>query len=144
MRSVESIPAYSEFRSGAGGRAYNEPAFRHFLAIDRWRAERSARTLFLVLVSVRYSHGPRAKLTDPMAAALFRELGECIREVDFVGWYREGYVAAAVLTQGLKVSGHVPRLVEERVRQALTNRLPAGQSSNLHVRVVRLGARTRN
>ena len=46
--------------------------------------------------------GRRAKLTDATAAALFRGLGASVREVDFVGWYREGQVAAAVLAQGAK------------------------------------------
>ena len=51
------------------------------------------------------SPGAHAKLTDATAAALFGGLGACVREVDFVGWYREGYVAGAVLTQGGNASG---------------------------------------
>ena len=139
--ALESIPAYSGFRGGRLGRAYNEAAFRHFLAVDRLRATRSTRSVLLVLVSMRQSGGSRAKLNATMAAALFRGLGECVREVDFVGWYREGYVAAAVLSQAIKASSEVPRLIAERVLSALRQRLSAEQSRNLRVRVVRLGGR---
>ena len=140
---LESIPAYSVFRGGQVGQAYNEAAFRHFFAVDRRRAERSTRSLLLVLVAIRQSAGRSAKLTDATAAALFRGLGACVREVDLVGWYRDGHVAAAVLPQGAKASGEVPHLVAERVLSALRKRLSADQSRNVHVRVVRLGGSVR-
>jgi hypothetical protein len=139
--ALESNPAYSAFRSGQCSQAYNEAAFRHFLALDRLRAARSMRSLLLVLVSVRESGAPSTKIPATTAAALFDGLGECVREVDFVGWYREGYVAAAVLSQGIKALKEVPHLIAERMRHALRKRLSANQSRNLRVRVVRLGGR---
>jgi len=140
---LESIPAYSGFRGGQVGQPYNEAAFWHFLDVDRRRAERSTRSLLLVLVAVRQSAGRSAKLTDATAAALFRGLDACVREVDFVGWYWEGHVAAAVLPQGVKAAGEVTHLVAERVLRALKKLLPAEQSRNVRVRVVRLGGRVR-
>jgi hypothetical protein len=137
-------PKYSEFRSGLAGRVYNEAAFRHFLAVDRWRAARSKRSVLLVLVAVRQSAGVNAKLTDQTAAALFSGLGACVREVDFVGWYREGYVAAAVLAQGSSASGNEPYLIAERVRPAIGKRLSASEARNLLVRVVRLNGKAAN
>ena len=77
------------------------------------------------------------------AAALFAGLRVSVREVDFVGWYREGHVAAAALAQGVKGSSEVPRLMAERVLAALRKRLAADQSKNLRVRVVRLGGKVR-
>src|SRR5947207_13425561 len=109
--ALKSIPAYSRFPGGQVGQAYNEAAFQHFLAVDRWRAERSTRSLLLVLVTMRTSPGGLVKLAEATATALFCGLGACVREVDFVGWYREGYVAAAVLSQGVNTSDEVPRLV---------------------------------
>ena len=141
--ALDSIPAYSGFRGGQVAQAYNEAAFRHFLAVDRCRAERSTRSLLLVLVTMRESPGTLVKLTEATATALFCGLGTCVREVDFLGWYREGYVAAAVLSQGVKASVEVPRLVAERVLPALRKRLPTDQSTNLRVRMVRLGGRVR-
>lgn len=138
----DSIPVHSGFRSGQVCQAYNEAAFKYFLAVERSRAERSQRFLYLVLVAIRQSLGRRAKLTDTTAAALFRGLGATIREVDFVGWYQEGRVAAAVLTQGANASdGGVASLIADRVLIQLKKRLSAAQSRNLRVRVVRLGGR---
>src|SRR6266545_17505 len=141
--ALESIPAYCGFRGEQVAQAYNEAAFRHFLAVDRWRAERSARSLLLILVTVRQRPGLRAKLTDDTAAALFGGLGACVREVDFMGWYRQGHVAAAVLAQGVKASGDVLHLIAKRVIPTLRKRLSADQSRNLRVHVVRLGGRVR-
>ena len=141
--ALESIPAYSGFRGGQIGRAYNEAAFRHFLAIERSRAERSRRPLFLALVTVRQGSGAHAKLPDDTAAALFRGLSECVREVDFVGWYKEGYAVGAVLAQAAKASAEVPPVIAQRLLAVLTKRVAADQSGNLRVRVVRLGGRVR-
>jgi len=123
--------------------AYNEAAFRHFLAVERSRAQRSQRFLYLVLVAIRKSPGRRAQLTNATADALFWGLGVSVREVDFVGWYREGQVAAAVLAQGMKVSDErVASVITDRVLFELKKRLSTAQSSNLRVRVVRLGGRS--
>jgi len=130
-------PGYTGFRSGIVGHVYNETAFRHFLAMDRWRAARTRRSILLALVAVRHSPGVNVKLTDVTAAALFGGLGACVREVDFIGWYREGYVAGAVLAQGSKASGNEPHLIAERIRPAIGNRLSASEATNLRVRVVR-------
>jgi hypothetical protein len=140
---LQSVPAYSGFRTGRIGKAYNEVAFRHFLGVERRRAERSARSLLLVLVTVRQSPEPTAKLTDAMAGALFAGLGTFVREVDFVGWYREGHVVGAVLPQRGKASVEVQYRMTERMLHGLKRLLSADQSRNLRVRVVRLGGRVR-
>lgn len=138
----ESHPSYSRFRSGAAGQAYNQTAFRHFLAIERRRAERSGRPLFLVLVALRGSR--HASQLDPdTAAAIFHGLGETVREVDFVGWFREGVVAGAVLTQGGAMAAEPTRaLVAERVTHALELHLPSWLTRRLRVRVLRFDPRT--
>jgi hypothetical protein len=136
--ALESIPGYSGFRGGQVGQAYNEAAFRHFLALDRMRGERSTRSPLLVLVTVRPSSAPREKLADATAAVLFSGLGACFREVDFVGWYREGHVAAAVLAQGVNTSAEMRHRVAARVLDVLAKRLSADQARNLRVRVIRL------
>jgi hypothetical protein len=141
--SPGSSPAYCSFGRGRIDRAYNEVAFRHFLTVDRRRAERSTRSLLLILVTVRHSPGASAKLSDATAVAIFSGLGTCVREVDFVGWYREGHMPAAVLAQGVSARGEVPYWIAERVLASLRARLSSGESSNLHVRVVRLGGRVR-
>ena len=137
----ESLPSYSEFASGAAGQAYNQTAFRHFLAIERRRAERSGRPLLLVLVALRRNRAD-SRLSSATAAAIFRGLGETVREVDFAGWFREGLIAGAVLTQGGGAAGPARDLVAKRVLQALSAHVPAGHLRNLRIRVVRFDPRT--
>ena len=90
------------------------------------------------------SPGQRARLTDATAAALFRGLGASVREVDFVGWYQEGHVPAAVLAQGVKPSdGVAGPSIADRVRGELNKGLTLTELQNLRVRVVRLGGATK-
>jgi len=141
--AVEAVPAYSPYRSGPAGHAYNEAAFRHFLAVDRRRAERSTRSLLLVLVTTRQGRTSHARLEDATAAAIFAGLGECVREIDFVGWYREGRVAAAVLAQGVKASAEMRDRTAKRIVHAMKKRLSDAHATSLRVRVVSLGGRVR-
>jgi len=138
----ESVPAYAGFRCGQLGQAYNETAFRHFLAIERRRAERLNRSLLLILVTIQESPGRSATLTDRTAAAIFSGFGACFREVDFVGWYRQGQVAAALLPQGVNVSSDVSRLIARRALLAMKKRLSGDQSENLRVRGMLLCGRS--
>ena len=142
--TLDSIQITSGLRSRHVCHVYNEAAFRHFLAVDRVRAQRSQRFLYLVLVALRAGVGRRAALTKPTATSLFLGLGASVREVDFVGWFVEGQVPAAVLAQGLKASdsGLAP-MIAERVAAELKKPLSHAESQNLRVRVVRLGARVR-
>ena len=142
--TLDSIPVQTGFRGGHIYQVYNEAAFLHFLAVERLRAERSHRFLFLVLVTIQRSPGRNAKLTNDTSAALFRGLGASIREVDFVGWYQEGQVPAAVLVQGVKPSdGVASPSIAGRVRDELKKVLTAAELKNLRVRVVRLGGITK-
>ena len=136
--ALESIPAYSGFRGGPAGQAYNEAAFRYFLDADRRRVERSGRSIILVLASIRQSPGRSAPLPDATAVALFAGLSAGVREVDFVGWYREGRVAGAVLPQAIGPSRELRDLVSGRILTSLKKFLSADRVKNLRVRVVRL------
>jgi hypothetical protein len=136
--NLQSLPAYSGFPAGVDGQAYNEAAFRHFLAIERRRAEASMQSVLLVLVMIgRDAAGTSVR--DATAAAIFRGLGESVREVDFVGWFREGRVAGAVLAQGTPASTEQARqLMADRVIRTLRKRLRPLLSKQLRVRVVHL------
>jgi hypothetical protein len=134
---LQSNPGYTTFHGGVAGLAYNEAAFSHFLAIERRRAERSRRSLLLVLVSAPSQAGRPAVLSQMAASELFARLGASVREVDFVGWYREGRVAAAVLTQQAPASPEVCNRVAARVTSAMG--VPAlAAYGPLRVRVVSL------
>lgn len=121
------------------GQAYNEQAFRHFLTIERKRAARASRTFLLLLVSLRKQPGVSVAFSPRLASRLFSGLALCVREVDFIGWYREGRVAGAVLIQGIGTPDpDAARRIGERVTQILGRRLSAAEVQRLQVRVLQL------
>jgi hypothetical protein len=126
---------------GRAGDVYNEGAFRHFLAIERMRAQRSERSFLLLLVSLRKCPTTGIRVPPAVSSSLLSGLGLCVREVDFIGWYREGRVAGAVLAQGLDLPGlEAPGRIVERVTRILGERLPRHIAERLRVRVVQLGS----
>jgi len=129
---------------GGDGDVYTEQAFRHFLNIERVRAVRSGRTFYLLLVSLRRCPKGGTEFGPGAAASLLQGLEHCVREIDFIGWYRDGRVAGAVLAQGLEepVPGASQRIVQ-RVNRVLSDRLPAPLVNRLRVRVVRLGSQSK-
>ena len=141
--ALQFVPAYSQFRCGLSAYAYNESAFRHFLAIDRRRAERLSCSLLLVLVSFRQGDTGAAPISEATAAAVFASLGECVREADFIGWFREGRVPAAVLAEGSQVSIDTRDPAAQRIVQTLRKRLLPDDALHLRVRVLRLGGKVR-
>lgn len=129
---------------GRLGDFYNEEAFRHLLEIERTRAERSACPFLLLLVRLGRGPGHGGRVPREVGPTLLSGLSVCVREVDFVGWYREGRVAGAVLAQGLDIpASEAPSRIVERVTQVLRQRLPATIASRLQVRVVKVEPRAK-
>jgi len=127
---------------GMAGSIYDEQAFQHFLGLERRRASLTGRPFMLLFVRLQPHHARGSALPDAVAAALFSGLRESVRDVDFIGWYREGQIAAAVLPQGIdRPAASVMPLIAERVRQTLIRRLRAGVASRLRIRVLQLGTR---
>ena len=139
--TLELAPGYSGFQGGSTGQAYNEAAFKYFLDVDRRRVQRSKRSIVLVLVSVRPRAGRSAELPDDVAASVFAGLAAGVREVDFLGWYRQHRIVGAVLPQAGSVSSELRQLIANRIFASLKRFLRADVSAQLHVRVVRLGGK---
>ena len=136
--ALESIPAPSGFRVGSAGHAYDEAAFRYFLDADRKRVDRFERSIILVLVSVRLQPGRSTPLSEDAAASLIAGLSAGIREVDFVGWYRQGRIAGAVLPQAPAAPRELRDVIAQRMVTTLKKFLPSEEARHLHVRVVQL------
>jgi hypothetical protein len=119
--------------------AYNEDAFRYFLDMERRRAELSGRPLLLLLVDFKkHEHGDSA-LPSVTADRLFVALAACLRDTDFVGWYHEGRVIGAVLTQDTQSpETGVVDMVARRVTSELNASLPVSVSVRLQVRIYHL------
>jgi hypothetical protein len=138
----DTSPAFSDVK-GADGQAYNEPAFRYFLNIERNRAQRRARSVALVLVNSRTKHQTPTEGLEPDAMdAIFDALTSSVRDADFVGWYQEGRVAAAVLAMGDNAPSGVRKQLADRVGLRLKERM-ASKAAGMRVRVFELGQRTR-
>ena len=121
------------------GQACNEEAFRHFLAIERKRSRRSGRPFLLLLVGLKKRRRFAGRVDAAVAAKLFACLWLSLRESDVVGWFREGRVAGALLTQpGEAAATDVADLVCEKVRRSLQASLPCEFVRRLDVRAFRL------
>jgi hypothetical protein len=117
------------------GHAYNEEAFQYFLEIERKRSELSNRPFLLMLVD--FKKHPR--IDSVMADKLFSVLSSCLRETDFLGWYREGRVAGAVLTQhGEPSRDDLSDGVHQRIGEALREALPSDLARHLQARVYQI------
>lgn len=120
----------------AGGHVYNEEAFQYFLSIERKRTKTAGRHLLLALVDLKNPTSGRERDDVDAAQDLFAALRACLRETDFVGWYRENELAGVVLPQfcGSSVNASTLR-VGQRLSQGLAERLPAALATRLEVHV---------
>lgn len=123
------------------GPVYDEEAFDHFLQLEKQRATMTGRSCFLLLVGLRpHSTLNGQGMSRSLASGIFGGLEACVREVDVVGWYRQGKLVGAVLPQGTDAfSPLAAASVSARVRRALNQTLSPGLANQLRVRLVRLG-----
>jgi len=125
--------------AGSTGHAHNEEAFRYLLTVERKRASRARRSLLLLLVNLRKQPGGSLRIPVDVAESIFSSLWGNVREVDFIGWFREERIAGAVLTQGAhQPESEVARRVGQRLSDALRDCIPAESACRLHVRVWQL------
>lgn len=123
------------------GPVYNEEAFRYFLQVERKRATRSNSCFLLLLVDLKKDAQLNPGFDAPTSVKLFASMLPCLRETDFIGWYRQGRVASAVLTQVGETPGvEVSNLVACRLREALGQSLPSSVPERLQVRVYQVPA----
>jgi hypothetical protein len=91
----------------------------------------------LLLVNLTVDDDGGQNIPPTISSKLFSGLSLCVRDVDFIGWYRHGRVAGAVLTQGTDSPAlEASEQIGDRVKQLLTKRLPAGLAERLQVRVL--------
>ena len=115
---------------------YDEPTFLHFLAVEKKRAERSGRTVLLLLVYLTESEGP-SRISRSDAGEVVAALTGAVREMDFVGWYRPERVIGAVLLQ--PAGGPSPDTITTltaRLDGVMRQSLTAALARQIRVRVV--------
>jgi hypothetical protein len=125
--------------AGAASQVCSEEAFHALLEIEQRRAERSGRPIVVLLVDLRDRASRPIRLDRPdTARQLFAAMVGCLRETDVIGWYRQGRVAGAVLTElGQVVEWEAVRTIGNAVGARLTESLPRALAGGLRVRVQR-------
>jgi hypothetical protein len=127
-------------RDLGSGTAYNQEAFRYFLAHERRRSKRSNRPFLLLLVDLQQQQ-MNGRLEPSVAAKLFDGLSEGLRDTDVIGWYHEGRVAGAVLTHVEDASStDVSGEIRGRLTSLLNASLPRAIAARLQVRLYQLPA----
>jgi hypothetical protein len=82
-----------------------------------------------------------ARIDRRTADRLFSALSLCLRETDFIGWYREHRSIGAVLTQDSNAAAAgIPDPVARRVHLSLQEILPAAVAPRLQLRIYQLPA----
>lgn len=117
-------------------RVYNEQAFRYFLRLEGAYGRHTDRAPLLVALHLAHGDAAYPRMTDDVSAQLFVALGECTRELDFIGWFRHERVVAAAFTECASTD-HVARaLLLRRVSDTLRLGLPTRlfHSVRLHSR----------
>jgi hypothetical protein len=118
---------------------YNEQTFRYFLGAERKRAQRARRSFLLLLVTVKTERDQDRRMSPALATAIFSGLRRGVREVDFIGWFREERIAAAVLTQGANsLTRDTFATITQRMRETLSGVLPFHGADGFRLRVVEL------
>ena len=115
------------------GEPYDQDTFVRLLEVERRRFERGGRPFLLILVDLKDRSEASAHLGEVIAEELFLGLQSSLRGTDFVGWYRQGSVIGAVLTEVRnRPRRHVLR---QRLAEALRARLTPAASRRIRVRV---------
>jgi hypothetical protein len=98
--------------------AYNEEGFRYLLKSESKRSERSGHFYQILLVYRCNAQGAIVQLDLEVAQVVIAAMCRCLRETDYVGWYRKELIVGGVLTvvgrdNLLDVSSRLqPRLLE--------------------------------
>jgi hypothetical protein len=122
-------------QEGDLGQAYNEEAFRYFLAIERKRGERSGRPFVLLLVNLKQESGRSARIDPAVAREIFSGLWTSLRETDFIGWYWEDHVAGALLVEFQGGTWRdVSSMIVQKVNAGIRERLSTTDALRLQVR----------
>jgi hypothetical protein len=129
-------PSSSGLASWSHGGICDEETFRCLVKNETKRSERSghpSRILFLYLTD---AGGSIVRMDDDVAGRLASTLFVSVRETDYVGWDRHGFVVGVVLTvmrQGsvTEVSEHI----ERRLAHILRSSLPQEIASRIRFRL---------
>jgi hypothetical protein len=122
-------------RDGAG-EAYNEDAFHYFLAVEHRRAQAAGRPTLMLLLEIGQPRGVAPGMPAATARSLFSILLRSLRDTDLVGWYRDGDIIGAVLTQYAGPTAvDLAEVVRARIARQFERELPRHIDRRLRLRL---------
>jgi hypothetical protein len=120
----------------AAGEAYNEAAFHYFLGVEHRRAQVAGRPMLMLFLELEHQRGRTPRMKSRTARQLFSVLLRALRETDFVGWYRDGEVIGAVLTQHADPSPvDLASVVRGRLTRSFAHELASDDVQRLRLRI---------
>ena len=118
------------------GAPYSEATFRYLLKSEFHRSQRSGLAHYLLLL---YQVTPEGRITSIPArviGSVESVLCRCLRETDYIGWYRDGRVMGGVLTAMGKESGAEQiESLRARIIDSLRNELGDKEGGGLQVQI---------
>lgn len=138
----ECIPVFdrlsrvNKVAGSTSGGLYNEVAFHYLLKSEFHRSQRSDFGHYVLLLSQGVPNGGKVAMSAQVVGAVVMVLSRCLRETDYIGWYREGRVVGGVLTTMGKESGSEQiDSLQTRIIDALRDELGSKDSSMLRIRI---------
>jgi hypothetical protein len=116
--------------------AYNQEVFRYLLQSESKRSERSGYFCRILLVHRTNAQGAIVQMDSHVAKTVMAALSRSLRDTDYIGWYREGRIAGAVLTVLVQESmAQVASHLQKRLVEILRAELGVKETSLLQIRV---------
>jgi lipopolysaccharide/colanic/teichoic acid biosynthesis glycosyltransferase len=110
----------------------DEESFRHMIAVERKRSERSAQPFLLVLLQAKA--GLPASTKGSVLEQILAALSMSTRETDVAGWYQAGSVIGVMFTEiNQDDRGSILGAVMSRVSQTLRDNLSAQTFSQIGI-----------
>jgi hypothetical protein len=129
-----SIRGVSDFTQNA---LCQEEVFRYLLQAEQKRSKRSGHNYYILLVYRTDNNGMVVRMDSYVACEILDALTRSLRETDYVGWYREDYVAGGVLTVVEPDSvGDVHERVQRRLKEIIQNNVD-NKSGSFQVKLCR-------
>ena len=116
--------------------AYSQEAFRYLLESESKRSERSGDFCQVLLVYHTNRQGAIVQMDSDVAKTVMAALFRCLRDTDYIGWYRAERVVAGVLTGVRRESvAEVFNCLRPRLWEILLAELGVEESGRLQIRL---------
>jgi hypothetical protein len=115
---------------------YDQETFRYLLESESKRSDRSGYFCQILLVYWTDAQGRDVQMNSHAAKTVMAALSRSLRETDYIGWYRDGHIAGAVLTVlAQEAMAQVSTQLQPRLVEIIRAELGVEETSRLQIRV---------